>query len=433
MLHLGDMIIVAYADRYATDQYESYVPTTLGRTHLVASGGIASQVESRSTAVSSATEIVPLGLIGDRYGLPINVKDFALPRIDPASVTRPRTIAVFGTAMNAGKTSTIHQMLYGLSKAGACTGAAKLTGTGSGNDFWLMLDAGAHCMFDFTDAGLASTFKHSIERLEDAAEQLVAHIGAKNCDVAFVEIADGLYQQENQLIVRSPRYHALIDTVIFAASDAMGAVNGVENLRKNGFHVAAISGTLTRSSLAIRETEEALDLPVLRLADLEDPRIIAPILGIDTSSLIMPNDEPDLWQTIVPGLIGASGHVHSDEEEEAALHKDLPTIVLAKKSDANMAEEQRPSGNSGFLFRDEEEEAALHKDLPAIVLAKKSDANMAEERNPSGDSGFLFRDEEEEAALHKDLPATVLAKKPHANMAKERNPSGDSSFLFRSA
>lgn len=31
-LHLGDEIIVAYADRYATDQFESHVPDTLGPT-----------------------------------------------------------------------------------------------------------------------------------------------------------------------------------------------------------------------------------------------------------------------------------------------------------------------------------------------------------------------------------------------------------------
>ncbi|XVX21040.1 hypothetical protein ACQP1U_03965 [Actinomycetota bacterium] len=60
MLHLGDEIIVCYADRYATDQYESVVPRTLGPTQLVASGGIASKVLSKSAAVRNATSIVPL-------------------------------------------------------------------------------------------------------------------------------------------------------------------------------------------------------------------------------------------------------------------------------------------------------------------------------------------------------------------------------------
>ena len=50
---LSGRIIVAFADRYATDQFESYVPLTLGPTQLVASGGIASEVMSRSMTMSS--------------------------------------------------------------------------------------------------------------------------------------------------------------------------------------------------------------------------------------------------------------------------------------------------------------------------------------------------------------------------------------------
>ncbi|MCL2468556.1 MAG: hypothetical protein FWF02_14860 [Micrococcales bacterium] len=309
-----DRVILAYADRYATDQYESYVPTTLGRAHMVASGGIASKVASRSAAVRAATEIVPVGLVGDERGRPLNVADFELPRLSPQA-GRPRTIAVFGTAMNAGKTTTIHHMLHGLAKAGAQPGAAKVTGTGSGNDFWVMLDAGAHRMYDFTDVGLASSFNHRVERLEDAAEQLVAHLTNDGCRVNFLEIADGVLQQENQHLIRSPRLHALVDTVVFAASDAMGAVHGVQTLRDNGFDVAAVCGTLTRSPLAVREAREALGLPVLGLEEIVDPRIMGPLLGIDTSALVMPNDEPDPWQIIVPGLVGADGIVHGDEDE----------------------------------------------------------------------------------------------------------------------
>lgn len=314
-LHIGDDLICAYADRYATDQFESYVPTSLGRADLVASGGIVSRTQSRSAAVRAATEIAPLGLIGDHRGRPLNVAQFALPRINPRGAARPRTIAVLGTAMNAGKTTTIHHMLHGFAKAGARPGAAKVTGTGSGNDFWVMLDAGAHRMLDFTDVGLASSFRHRIDRLEDAAEQLVAHLSAEHCGVAFVEIADGVYQQENQHLIRSPRIHALIDTVVFAASDAMGAAHGVEILRKSGFCVAAVSGTLTRSPLAVRETQQATGLPVLGLAELADPRIIAPLLGVDASSFVLPGDDPAPWDLVVPGLIGPDGSVHEGPDD----------------------------------------------------------------------------------------------------------------------
>ena len=315
-LHLGDDVIAAYADRYATDQYESYVPRALGRSNLVTSGGIISRVQSRSAGIRGATEIVPVGLVGDERGRPLNLTDFGLPRIDSPSVPRPPTVAVFGTAMNAGKTTTIHHLLHGLAKAGAKPGAAKITGTGSGHDYWVMLDAGAHRMLDFTDVGLASSFKHPIARLEDAAEQLVAHLAEDGCDIAFVEIADGVYQVENQSLIRSDRIHALIDRVVFAASDAMGAVHGVETLRRNGFTVAAVSGTLTRSPLAIRETREALGLPVLGLDDLGDPRITASILGMDAVGLTMPTDQPEPWEIVVPGLIDADGFVCDDGEDD---------------------------------------------------------------------------------------------------------------------
>src|SRR5581483_4058696 len=97
-LHVGDEIVVAYADRYAPDQYESHVPSDLRRAHLVASGGIASEMLSRSLDVRNATDITPVGLIGDPQGRPLNVADFAL-RPAGTSSSRPPTIAVIGTSM----------------------------------------------------------------------------------------------------------------------------------------------------------------------------------------------------------------------------------------------------------------------------------------------------------------------------------------------
>ena len=90
VLHEGDLVILAYADRYATDQFESYVPLSLGSCHMVASGGIASRVRTRSRAVRPATSIVPLGLVGDSMGRPVNVSDFRIEDIlVPSSVPGP--------------------------------------------------------------------------------------------------------------------------------------------------------------------------------------------------------------------------------------------------------------------------------------------------------------------------------------------------------
>lgn len=310
LLHVDDLVIVAYADRYATDQFESYVPRHLGPVNLVASGGIASAAVSRSRSVRTATDIVPIGLIGDEAGRPLNVADFRLPTLTPPA-ERPRTIGVLGTSMNAGKTTTIHHMAHGLSKVGMRPGVTKATGTGSGNDYWVMLDAGAHMMLDFTDAGLASSFRQPTSVLEEVMTQLVANLSLGGSRVNFVEIVDGVFQRDNRSLLESAVVHDLIDCVVLAASDAMGAAQGLRSLTDHGFEVVAVSGTLTKSPLAVHEAEDELGLPIWGLTELGAPEIIAPVLGIDSALLAPPAPpQPAAWPIDLAGLENASATAH---------------------------------------------------------------------------------------------------------------------------
>jgi ATP-binding cassette subfamily B protein len=348
-LHLGDTVVVAYADRYATDQFESQVPRSLGRTQLVASGGIASQTLSQSRAVRRATDIVPLGLVGDDLGRPLNVWNFRLPEVD-IPPERPRTIAVLGTSMNAGKTTTMHYLLHGLSKVGAEPGSVKVTGTGSGNDYWVMLDAGAHRVYDFTDAGLASTFRQPIPVLESAMTQLVAHLTVAGCGVNFVEIADGVFQQENRMLLTSPVVHDLLDVVVLAASDAMGAAHGVAHLRERGFEVAAVSGVLTRSPLAIRETQEATGLPVWGIPELQSPDLVMPTLGIDVSLARQPAPTPPAaWPIELEGLDAHRADVRVEDGSTAAAGAPA-AAALTTLSDAELASSDSLRGGAHLVL-----------------------------------------------------------------------------------
>lgn len=280
-LHVGDRIIVAYGDRYAPDQFEAHVPTTLARTQLVAGGGVAAAMKSRSMDVRAATDIQPIGLIGDDRGRPLNLRAFALPPATcPDGGARPRTVGVFGTSMNSGKTTTIRYLVHGLARAGLRPGATKVTGTGSGGDFWVMLDAGAHLMLDFTDAGMSSTYRQPLPVIERALEELVGHLTAADCGVNLVEIADGVLQQETGRLLESEVFRRTVDVIVFAAGEAMGAVAGVNRLRQLGHEVVAVSGRVTRSPLARREAEQATGLPVLDIVQLSDPAIVCPLLGI---------------------------------------------------------------------------------------------------------------------------------------------------------
>jgi hypothetical protein len=299
-LHVGDEVIVVYADRYAPDQYEAEVPDNLGKTQLVASGGIAAAALNRSLDVRSATDLQPIGLIGNEHGRPLNIADFGLEPVRPGR-ERPLTVAVVGTSMNAGKTTVIHFLVRGLSRAGVRAGVTKVTGTGSGNDYWVMIDAGAHRMLDFTDVGLASTYRQPMQEIERIFVELLDHLTASGADVNFVEIADGIYQRETSRLIESEVFRSSVDVVVFAAGDAMGAAAGVAHLRSIGLPVAAVSGRIARSPLASREAEDALGLPVLGLAELVDPSNAGALLGLSAELLEKPVlDEVLPWPAVQP-------------------------------------------------------------------------------------------------------------------------------------
>jgi hypothetical protein len=271
-LHVDDEILVVYGDRYAPDQFEAQVPLDLGPTHLVASGGIASTVLSRSAAMRRATEITPIGLVCDGLGLPVNIAEFAITFPEP-STERPPTIAVVGTSMNSGKTTAVQSLVRGARRAGGKPGATKVTGTGSGADYWVMIDAGAHRVVDFTDVGLASTYRMPVDVVEANAIGLIDYLTEAGCSEIVVEVADGLFQMETAHLLSNEEFRDHVDGVVFAASDAMGAVAGARHLLELGLPLLGITGVFTRSPLGQREAIANSDVPVLCAHDLADPHI----------------------------------------------------------------------------------------------------------------------------------------------------------------
>ncbi len=271
-LHNGDYIILCYGNRYAPDQFEAYLPEDLGICHMVAAGGVAARVKTKHNSIKSATEIKPVGLIGDDLGKPLNIKDWAISQTElPAAV--PEIFVVVGTSMNAGKTTTAAHLIKGLTRAGNKVGAAKLTGTGAGLDVWLMKDSGVYKVLDFTDAGYVSTFCLPLNTLENIFETLLAALCDGGVDSIVFEIADGLIQQETSALLNSESFTRYINTLIFAAQDAMGAKAGVDWLKNRNLPIKAVSGALTASPMAAEEARKIIDLPVLDLGMLSSPDI----------------------------------------------------------------------------------------------------------------------------------------------------------------
>ena len=272
-LFVGTEIAVVYGNRYAPDQFEATIPETLSPCHLVAAGGIAAQMLTKHEKMRPPTLINPVALLADANGNPLNLSQFALEGgtiIGP----RPLTLAVAGTSMNAGKTTTASSLIRGLTAYGMKVGAAKITGTGAGGDIWFMKDCGANPVLDFVDAGFPSTYLIPFNQIVYIMDTLTNCLSKSGVDIIVLEIADGLYQEETAKLLSSKAFSQKVDGLLFAAGEAMGGRSGVEWLNRLNVPVLALSGALTRSPLAIREAEKSINIPVLRKEALSSPTII---------------------------------------------------------------------------------------------------------------------------------------------------------------
>jgi hypothetical protein len=285
-LYVGDEVLVAYGHRYAPDQFLAQVPDNLGSCHLIAAGGVAGLVTEQHALMGQPTQLDPVGLLADHEGvlnlahLSPRVWDAAETHAAPESATagRPHVIAVLGTSMNSGKSTALSCLVKGLTRAGLVVAAGKATGTGSGNDPGMFVDAGAVRVLDFTDFGFPTTFQLDHGRIRGMFSSLVAALTKPAPDVVVIEIADGVYQEETRRLLLDPVFRTAVDGVVFAATDALGAIAGLQVIRSANLDVSAVSGVLTSSPLAAREFAAASDVPVLTTSSLCDPAVAVSLL-----------------------------------------------------------------------------------------------------------------------------------------------------------
>jgi hypothetical protein len=83
-----------------------------------------------------------------------------------------------------------------------------------------------------------------------------------------LEVADGLFQQETARLVVDPAFKDAVHRIVFAATDALGAVGGTTMLTGLGLAPSVVSGLITASPLATCEARAALSVPVVPTATL---------------------------------------------------------------------------------------------------------------------------------------------------------------------
>jgi len=272
----GDLVVMVCGDRYAPDQFEGFAEINRDLCDVIAAGGIIGRMEAAHDKMSQPTRLRPLGLVTNEDGDVLNVASYGIPHSTiPEHVT---VIGVFGASMNAGKTTAAVSLAHGLKQAGFAVEGIKATGTGAFGDFNAFRDAGIP-VSDFTDAGMGTTYRMPLERIERSFESLVGAAAARGAEIVVVEIADGVFQAETAGILKESRIKDRFDTVMFAAPDALGAVGGVSILKRYGLAPFAISGMVTCSPLAVRETETATGATLLSRDALIDPEQLMPTVG----------------------------------------------------------------------------------------------------------------------------------------------------------
>lgn len=269
----GDQIMAAFADRYATAQFEGYVPERpMDLYHILGAGGVIGIVRTKNASLEDRepTSVRLVGYCCDERGEVINTKFYGRQRHAFTAQVPGQTkiILSIGSTMDSGKTTTAAHVARGLKATGGKVAFIKLTGTAYTKDKDMVFDCGADIAIDFIDMGFPSTYMCPKAELLDMYQSLLNLLAPEAPDYIVMEIADGLFQRETAFLLRDKDFMSTIHNVVFSCGDSLAALQGVQILEGIGIQPALISGRFTMSPLLIQEVREHLNMPVHTIDEL---------------------------------------------------------------------------------------------------------------------------------------------------------------------
>src|SRR5262245_58764890 len=114
---------------------------------------------------------------------------------------------------------------------------------------------------------MVSTYLVPAAELDRVFTTLIAHLIASRVDAIVLEVADGVLQVETAALLVSQAFRDVVGGVLFAGSDAMGAMAGDLWLKSRGLPLIALTGVLTAAPLQRKEAAQATSLPVFSRND----------------------------------------------------------------------------------------------------------------------------------------------------------------------
>ena len=280
MIHGGTKAAFVFGSRYAPDYYEGLMPEKIApEVDLLARSGLIGVAKTKNSLIKDPTRVEVMGYVCDESGNILNTRNFPLiaAKSDTKKQPRAKMILVCGTSMNSGKSMAAAACCWALRSMGYNVRASKITGTASLKDILHMNDAGANPYADFTYLGYPSTYMLSRDELLHIFDQLDLKYANNPKNFWVVELADGIVQRETRMLLESEQVRSRIHKLIFCASDAFGAIGGLNILKNFDLEPDALSGICSSSPLHVRELHEFTDIPVFNSAEAEH-KVMADVL-----------------------------------------------------------------------------------------------------------------------------------------------------------
>lgn len=270
----GDHIMAAFGERYATEQFEGYLPEEPTEyLDILGAGGAIGVLKSKHDNFKHIppTTVRLVGYAVDSDGKIINTiyRDTAEASFDGSVPNHAKVILSIGSSMDSGKTTSAAYLARGLKTTGKVVAFIKLTGTSYTKDMDLAYDCGADITIDFTEAGFPSTYMCSKAQLLNLYQTLLHRLAPSQPDYIVMEIADGLLQRETEFLLREPEFIKTIAHVMFSCGDSLAVFFGIDFLAQLGVRPTALSGVFTMSPLLIQEVKDRTDIPVLTIDEMK--------------------------------------------------------------------------------------------------------------------------------------------------------------------
>ncbi|GAA4278629.1 P-loop NTPase family protein [Aquimarina mytili] len=283
----GDKIMLAFGNRYASNQFEGYVSKEYQEEYdLLGKGGVAGTVVSMfyKLELKGPTKLKLVGYATHKEGAVINtIYDHRKPvKFNPTKIRNYKTILSIGSSMDSGKTTTAAYLCRGLKTSGYKVAYIKLTGTVFNKDRMLAYDCGADFVSDFSEFGFPSTYLCSTETIMDLYEALLSDVSKTEPDYVVIEVADGLYQKETRALLNHSFFTETIDHVILSCCDSLAVNSGVQLLSPIfGDRLFALAGLFTGSPLLVDEVQNLHSTPILTLSKLLQSDLLVNLLSQD--------------------------------------------------------------------------------------------------------------------------------------------------------